>query len=212
MKEKIKAQLIKPKMGTRLMMIIVGHIVMGFGVALLKVVGLGTDPFSAMMLALTSKTSLSYGTFCLIGNCVFFAVEIAFGRQYIGIGTIANWFMLGYLVQFWSWIFGLVGVACPSSMVLRVIICIIAIVILGFSLSFYQSADVGSSPYDCIPLIIRDRLHAPFFAARVALDFASLLVCFLAHGILGLGTVLVMLFLGPIAGFFNTNISEKLVK
>lgn len=212
MKEKILSQLIKPKMKTRVMMIVVAHIVMGLGVALLKIVGLGTDPFSAMMLGLTNHTPLDYGTFCLIGNCVFFVIEILFGRKYIGIGTIANWFLLGYLVMFWSWVFGLVGIVCPTSFVLRVIICVVAILILGFSLSFYQSADVGSSPYDCLPLIMVDRLHTPFFAARVALDAASLLVCFLAHGVLGLGTVLVMLFLGPIAGFINTHFSEKFVK
>ncbi len=212
MKEKILSQLIKPKMKTRVMMIVVAHIVMGLGVALLKIVGLGTDPYSAMMLGLTNHTPLDYGTFCLIGNCVFFVIEILFGRKYIGIGTIANWFLLGYLVMFWSWVFDLVGIVCPTSFVLRVIICVVAILILGFSLSFYQSADVGSSPYDCLPLIMVDRLHMPFFAARVALDAASLLVCFLAHGVLGLGTVLVMLFLGPIAGFINTHFSEKFVK
>ncbi len=212
MKEKILSQLFKPKMKTRVMMIVVAHIVMGLGVALLKIVGLGTDPYSAMMLGLTNHTPLDYGTFCLIGNCVFFVIEILFGRKYIGIGTIANWFLLGYLVMFWSWVFDLVGIVCPTSFVLRVIICVVAIFILGFSLSFYQSADVGSSPYDCLPLIMVDRLHMPFFAARVALDAASLLVCFLAHGVLGLGTVLVMLFLGPIAGFINTHFSEKFVK
>lgn len=212
MKEKILSQLIKPKMKTRVMMIVVAHIVMGLGVALLKIVGLGTDPYSAMMLGLTNHTPLDYGTFCLIGNCFFFVIEILFGRKYIGIGTIANWFLLGYLVMFWSWVFDLVGIVCPTSFVLRVIICVVAIFILGFSLSFYQSADVGSSPYDCLPLIMVDRLHMPFFAARVALDAASLLVCFLAHGVLGLGTVLVMLFLGPIAGFINTHFSEKFVK
>ncbi len=212
MKEKILSQLFKPKMKTRVMMIVVAHIVMGLGVALLKIVGLGTDPYSAMMLGLTNHTPLDYGTFCLIGNCVFFVIEILFGRKYIGIGTIANWFLLGYLVMFWSCVFDLVGIVCPTSFVLRVIICVVAILILGFSLSFYQSADVGSSPYDCLPLIMVDRLHMPFFAARVALDAASLLVCFLAHGVLGLGTVLVMLFLGPIAGFINTHFSEKFVK
>ncbi len=212
MKEMILSQLIKPKMKTRVMMIVVAHIVMGLGVALLKIVGLGTDPYSAMMLGLTNHTPLDYGTFCLIGNCVFFVIEILFGRKYIGIGTIANWFLLGYLVMFWSWVFDLVGIVCPTSFVLRVVICVVAILILGFSLSFYQSADVGSSPYDCLPLIMVDRLHMPFFAARVALDAASLLVCFLAHGVLGLGTVLVMLFLGPIAGFINTHFSEKFVK
>lgn len=212
MKEKVLSQLIKPKMGTRVMMIVVAHIVMGFGVALLKLVGLGTDPYSAMMLALTNKTNLDYGTFCLIGNCIFFMIEILFGRKYIGIGTIANWFLLGYLVSFWSWVFGSVGVVCPSAFVLRVIVCVAAVFILGFSLSFYQSADVGSSPYDCLPLIMTDKLHMPFFAARVALDATALLIAFFAHGVLGLGTVLVMLFLGPIAGFINTHFSEKFVK
>lgn len=197
-------------MGRRIWMLVIAHLFMGLAVALLKYATLGNDPYSAMMMALTNKTVLSYGTFCLIGNCVFFVIEILFGRQYIGIGTIVNWFVLGYLVMFWTMILEMIAVP-PENMLIRVILCVVAIILLGFSLSLYQTADVGSSPFDCLPLIMNDRLHIPFFAGRVICDGTALVVCILAHGILGLGTVLVVIGLGPVAAFFNQHFSKKLL-
>ena len=212
MKDTLRRTLIKPKMPMRLFMVLFGQVVLGLGVALLKLSGQGNDPFSAMMMALTEKTTLSYGNFCAIGNCVFFVIEILFGRKYIGIGTIVNWFALGYVVEFWTWVFDLVGFSKPDALALCILICIIALPFAGFGLSLYQSADIGSSPYDCLPLIMNDRLHIPFFLGRIIADGCCLVITFFAGGILGFGTVMVVLCLGPTAAFINRNFSEKLVK
>ncbi|MDO4458844.1 MAG: hypothetical protein Q4C42_01985 [Clostridia bacterium] len=211
MKEKLYHQFVKPQMTRRIMMVMIAHIIMSFGTATLKLCLLGTDPFSAMMLGLTAKTGMSYGNFCALANCSFFVIEILWGRQYIGFGSIVNWFMLGYLVDAWSWVYKLIVPNMTDSLVVRVPLCCVAIVILAFSLSLYQSADIGSSPYDSMPLVMRDKLHLPFAVARILLDAFSVAVAFISGGIIGLGTILVVLFLGPICAFFNRNFSEKLV-
>ena len=198
-----KALFNKPRMGLRIFMVLSGQLIMGLGVAILKLAALGTDPYSSMMLALTALTPLDYGTFCALGNCAFFLIEILWGRKYIGLGTIANWFLLGYAVVLWSFILGHFIPVAPASLPLRILVAVVGVVILAFSLSLYQSADIGSSPYDSLPLILRDHLSVPFFAARIGLDACAMLVAFLAHGVLGLTTVFVVFGLGSVAGFFN---------
>ena len=209
--ETIRAMFEKPLMGRRIWMLVTAHIIMGAGVALLKYVTLGNDPFSAMMMVLTSKTPLSYGMFCMAGNCIFFVAEFLWGKKYIGLGTLVNWFLLGYIVMFWYGILGGVHLP-PQSMMIRIPLCVLAVVVIAFSLSLYQSADVGIAPFDCLALILNEKLHLPFAVCRVLVDGSALLICWLAGGLLGLGTVLVMVGLGPVAAFFNQRFSEKLLE
>lgn len=208
----IKDNLIKDQMVKRLIMVLLGQLIMGLAVVMLRRAELGTDPFSAMMLALTNLTPLSYGNFCALGNCVFFVIEIIWGRKYIGFGTIANWFLLGYAVDLWEFIFKKMDIVSPETFIMKLILCLAAIVILGFSISIYQSGDIGSSPYDSLPLIMKDYLHIPFFAGRVICDGLAALTAFLTGGVIGLASIIFFLSVGPIAGFFNTHFSEKLIK
>lgn len=200
----------KPHIVLRLFFVLFAQVIMGFAIALLRLPALGTDPFSAMMLGLTNHTSLSYGNFCALGNCTFFVIEIIWGRHYIGLGTLANWFLLGYCVDFACWVFGLIGLTeCPASFPLRLLITAVGIIILGFSLSMYQCPDAGSSPYDCLPLILNDKFHIPFFAGRVLVDGCSTLVAWLSGGVIGIGTLAIFLTLGPVTGFFNDHLFLK---
>lgn len=211
MREIIK-NLIKPQMPKRLFMVIFGQVIMGCGVAVMRLAALGTDPFSAMMLGLTNHTPLSYGTFCALGNIAFFVIEFLFGKKYIGFGTLANWFLLGYFVDLFVWIFGLLGWGTPDSVVFRGMILLTGIVLVALSLSMYQSADIGSSPYDCLAPIMRDYTPIPFFASRVLIDGTAALVAFLAGGTIGVGTIFVFLLIGPITALFNRYVFEKWVQ
>ena len=126
--------LIKPQMGKRLFMVIFGQVIMGCGVAVMRLAALGTDPFSAMMLGLTNHTPLSYGTFCALGNVAFFVIEFLLGKKYIGFGTLANWFLLGYFVELFEWIFRLVGITAPVGIPVRGVVLLLGIVLVALSL------------------------------------------------------------------------------
>ena len=211
MLEKIKKQLIKPQMGRRILMLLVAHVIMGFAVGMFNLVLLGNDPFSSLMKAITAKSGLSYGMVCAIMNTGFFLIEILWGRQYIGLGTIVNWFGLGYFVMMWNWILGNF-VGQPENLILRVILSLAAVVVLGLSLSLYQSADVGSAPFDSLPLVMKDKLNVPFFAGRIICDGGALLLSLLLGGAkLGIGvcTVFVVVGLGPVANYFNKHVCNN---
>lgn len=210
--DNIKKALIKDQMTKRLAMVLIGQVIMGLSVVLLRRAALGTDPYSAMMLALTNLTSLSYGTFCAIGNCFFFVIEIIWGRKFIGFGTLANWFLLGYAVDMWEFIFSKIGIVSPEQFTMKLILCVVSIVVFGFSISIYQSGDIGTSPFDSLPLTINHHLHIPFFISRVLCDGMAALIAIVAGGVIGIASVVFFLSIGPIVGFFNTHYSEKLLK
>lgn len=52
----------------------------------------------------------------------------------------------------------------------------------------------------------------PYFWCRVITDAFCAVVCFVFGGIIGLGTVFSAFGFGPFIQFFNTHVSEKIVR
>ena len=79
---------------------LVGNVILGLGIAIFKLSGLGNDPFSGMAMALAECVGIEYARFVILMNLGFFVIEIIWGRKLIGLGTIVNALLLGYIVTF----------------------------------------------------------------------------------------------------------------
>ena len=78
----------------------IGNVFAGMGIGIFKLAGLGTDPFSGMNMAVADMLGMAYGNFQLIVNIVLLIIEIAFGRRFLGIGTVVNAVCLAYITTF----------------------------------------------------------------------------------------------------------------
>ena len=78
----------------------IGNVFAGMGIGIFKLAGLGTDPFSGMNMAVADMIGMAYGNFQLIVNIVLLIIEIAFGRRFLGIGTVVNAVCLAYITTF----------------------------------------------------------------------------------------------------------------
>ena len=74
---------------------LIGNVILGLGIAIFKLSGLGNDPFSGMVMALSDRIGIDYPIFLIIVNMIIFVVEIIFGRKMIGLGTFVNALLLG---------------------------------------------------------------------------------------------------------------------
>lgn len=193
----------------RIVIMVAANILLGAGIAIFKLSGLGNDPFSGMMMALSEVAGITYANFQVLMNLVFFAVQIAFGRNLIGLGTIINALGLGYFVTFFYQLFLMAGQ--PQEMWQRLFILFVGLIVCGFGLSLYQSSRAGVAPYDSLPLIMVERWpKLPYFWCRISIDAISVVVCFLAGGIVGIGTLVTAFGFGPVIHFFDVHFTKKL--
>ncbi|MDE5893529.1 MAG: hypothetical protein K2H45_11465, partial [Acetatifactor sp.] len=93
-----------PKFWTRLVMMIIGVTVQGFGLSLLIRLALGTDPCSCLTQGVINYVPISFGTAQLLCHLVTFIFVLRFDMSYIGFGTIGNMVCLGYISDFFGWI------------------------------------------------------------------------------------------------------------
>lgn len=194
----------------KVMGIIVGNILIGVGIGIFKYSHMGNDPFSAMALRLHEFQPLSYALFLILVNSFIFLWEFIFGKKYIGVGTIINWFLVGYVVQY-SIQFLEGNFPVLESFFIRLVTVIIGVLITGLGISLYQTADLGVAPFDSLPLIVRDKTNIPYFWARIFFDAICAAIAFFAGGLIGLGTLACAFGFGPVVSFFNKTVSEKLI-
>jgi uncharacterized membrane protein YczE len=195
----------------RLIIMVIGNVFLGMGISIFKLSGMGNDPFSGMVMALAENIGMTFANFLILLNLVLFVIEFITGRKFIGAGTFVNAILLGYIATFfhstWLSLFGE-----PQLIWQQVVIVAIGVVVCSFGVSLYQSSEVGVAPYDSLSLIMRDNFpKVSYFWHRMLTDSLCALICFLAGGIIGLGTLVSALGLGPIVHFFNVNFTEKLL-
>lgn len=195
----------------RFWVMLIGNVILALGVAVFKFSGLGNDPFNGMAMGLADRTGIIYGNFVVMINIILLIVELIFGRSMIGIGTLVNAGLQGYIATFfYNMMVEIWG--APDVFWQRVIIVCIGVIVASLGLSMYQTADVGIAPWDSISIIMSKRWpRIPYFWHRMSNDALAALICFLSGGIVGLGTLICAFGLGPVAHFFSEKFSKRLV-
>ncbi len=199
-KNKIKEYFGQPGFRKKLGIMLLGVFFMGFFLSFLIEVSLGTDPCSFMNLTISRRLGILFGTWQVLLNSVLFIFVILFDRHQIGPGTIANMVFIGYISDFFRWLWkktipDFVFQEWPY----RAFLFIIALLCFVVAASLYMNADMGVAPYDAIPNIISKRVlkSIPFKFIRIAFDGTVVVIGLLLGGRIELCTILMVFLLGP---------------
>ena len=135
----------------RILMSALGVIICGISVGMFKHASLGVDPFQSLMSGLDAVIPIRFGTLYVIVNLLLLTFALIFDKHKIGLATLINLFLLGYIAEFSQGIcqtlFPEIGIAG------RFVLLMIAIVIMCLASAFYFTADLGVSTYDAVSLI-----------------------------------------------------------
>ena len=199
------------KFKMRLFLTIAGVLVQGFGLSILLRLNLGTDAFSNFVSGCDKHLPMSFGTCQLIINCIMVIYMLVFGRNMIGYGSIANMVFLGYIADFFGFIWDNVLPAGWNDIrwvTYIVLIPTFALFILGAAT--YMCAGLGTSPYDGIPFIVSEQLNKPFKYVRMVWDISFMILGYLLGGGFGVVTVVVAFFAGPIINAVKKQVERLL--
>lgn len=189
---------------------VLGIVLLGLGVSLFKFSLLGNDPSSAMVMAIGDTIHMGFAPTLLAANCIWFIGEIIWGRKYIGLGTFVNWFGVGYASTFFTMLLNN-GLTAPANLGHKLLIMVIGVLVLCLACSLYQTADLGIAPYDSLSLIMAERMPLKYFWCRIITDSVGFALCLAFGGIIGIGTLVCALGLGPIIHFFNRTVSRRVL-
>lgn len=187
-----------------------GVTICGFSVGMFSFSAFGMDPFQVLAHGIWKLTPLGFGLLYTIINLIMLLVVFLVDRHKIGLGTFMNIFLVGYLVQFSSWLYETL-IPAPS-ILMKALFLIFGVVIMCFGSALYFTGDLGVSTYDAVSLIMAEKKVAKFHYCRVGTDLICTLIggllLYLKTGmgvftILGIGTIVTAFFMGPLIAFFN---------
>ncbi len=197
----------------RVLVMLLGIVLLSIGVALFDFSRMGNDPSTSVVIALGDQTGLGLSRTMLLCNSVYFIVEILLARGMIGLGTFVNWTCIGPIAEVLLARVYRVPWLCEGdvSFPVRLGIMLLGVLILSLGASMYQTADTGIAPYDALSIILsRRQSKIPYFWCRIATDSICAIAAALLGGVIGIGTLICALGLGPFITFFDRLISRKL--
>ncbi len=213
LKDKIENYFTRPGFTKRFLIMALGVFMMGFFLSFLIEVNLGTDPCTFMNVTISRRLNMLFGTWQLILNTILFVFVLIFDRHQIGPGTIANMVFIGYIADFFRWLWKkIIPDYFFNEWPYKAFIFIMALIFFVIAASLYMNADNGVSPYDAIPNILSDKVfkNIPFKFIRIGFDGTVLLIGFLLGGRIEICTVLMVFLLGPtitaVGGFLNRTV------
>ena len=153
-----------------------------------------------MNLAISEKIGVSFGTWQAGLNTVLFLLVLLFGRRYIGVGTFANMLLVGYICDFFSWIWSL---ALPADffapLLTRVLVAVPALGLFVLAAAVYMDMDLGMAPYDALPFLLHRAIggKVPFSVLRMAYDLAVIALGYAFGAPFAAVTLAMAFLLGP---------------
>lgn len=192
----------------RVVILLVGLTIAHFGVTLFLVSNLGSDPFNVMVQGIFRSCSarlgwsvLTHGRVHIVISLLIILILLVVDRSYIKIGTVLCMICGGPIIDFFTALLDpLFGQG--ASMALRIVMLVAGCVILAYGMTIVIRSDAGTGPNDLVALVISEKSGRKFSIVRVIVDAAFILVGFLLGGVVGAGTLVCMLLVGPVAGFF----------
>lgn len=182
--------------GRRLSQLFVGLWLYGVAMAMLVRSELGLDPWDVFHDGVRKITGLSFGTVVILTGVAVLALWWPL-RQWPGLGTVANTLVIGVATDA-----TLAVLTTPGGAGWRWVLLLGGIVLNGLAGALYIGSQYGPGPRDGLMTGIARRTGLSIRLVRTGLELTVLALGWLLGGVVGLGTVLYALLIGPTIQLF----------
>ena len=179
------------------LIMIIGAIVIGIGVAFIVSGNVGGDAMTTFEQGLTLTFHISLPIAMIIANGIFVVLLLAFAKENISIDTVLSPLFISVGSKI-----GLLFVPTIEGMVIRYVFFLIGLFIAGIGIAIGAQSATGSNPYDGFVLALSKKTNKSFSVVRPVMDAGLLIIGVLLKGTFGVGTFIAIFCMGPVADFF----------
>ena len=176
---------------------LVGMMIMSLGISMtIKGQKLGIAPWDVLNVGLYKNFGLSIGTWGIITGFIIIVSTAAVLKEWPKIGTWLNMILIGLFIDLFNWL--LPDIATMGA---QILMFSAGVIVIGYGVGIYISPNIGAGPRDSLMLVLVNKTGASIKKVRTTLEVIVALVGWLFGGPVGIGTVLIALFLGQIAHY-----------
>lgn len=176
---------------------LIGLIVLGFGIALTikgKILGIG--PWDVFHYGLYLKFGLTIGTWSIIVGFFLLTITSILTKSFPKAGAFLNMLLLGLFIDFFDYV-----IPKPNEIIIQVFLFVLGIIVIGYGIGLYVSANFGAGPRDGLMLYIVEKTGWSITWVRNGIELVVLILGWALGGPVGIGTIFIAFFLGRIIAF-----------
>ncbi len=195
-------------MVVRVIKFFAGLALIQLGVAGFLIVGIGSDSFTVFTQGFSRVLHISVG----VGNClltlVLLGIVFWLDRSQFRIGMVLAVVFAGLFLNGMTFLLEKVLPQNPSLPVIALEFAV-SCVIVAFGFPILKSANLGVAPNDAFYLAIAKKLKKPYGLVRVCVDALYLVLGFICGGVIGIGTLICVVAIGPMVQFVMTHLVKQ---
>ena len=169
-----------------------GLLVVALGITMtIKGQKLGIGPWDVLHVGLYRHFGLTIGTWGIITGFIIILATAAVLKRWPKIGTWLNMLLLGIFIDIFNWLlpeFTTFGA--------QTVIFVLGVIVMGYGSGIYISPNIGAGPRDSLMLVLVEKTGASVKKVRTTIEVIVAVIGWLFGGPIGIGTVLIALFLG----------------
>lgn len=197
----------------RILFFLVGCFIIQLGVAFFIQSETGVDSFTIFMQGLSNLLHITVGQANILVMGIVFVGMLIFTREYIRLGTFLAVISAGPFLDLINNLLINANVNIADlNIIVRLLIVAISCVVIAIGFSILKSAELSVAPTDQLPLIIVDKTRWQYKWVRITMDVIFIVIGFSLGGVLGLGTIVTTLLIGPCIQYFLPIIEKKSIQ
>ncbi len=197
-------QLRAGRLRRRVLQLLLGLVLYGASMAMMVQSFLGLDPWDVLHFGIARFVPLSFGAVVIVVGLFALLLWIPL-RQRPGLGTIANALVIGLATDA-----TLLVLDRPEALWARIVLLLGGVVLNGLAGALYIGAQLGPGPRDGLMTGLARRTGWSLRLVRTGLELTVLTAGWLLGGVVGVGTLLYALAIGPLVQFFLPHVVVRL--
>jgi uncharacterized membrane protein YczE len=192
---------------SKVLLFAIGIIIITFGISLTIKANVGLGAWDALAVGESNTFGLTVGTWMIINQAVLLFINAYLLREKPQFLAAITFVLIGALVDFW--LLQVFADWNPQDVVQRWMILVIGIVIIGLGVALYLYAKMPMlNPIDTLMVALKTRFNVSLMTAKTLGELVALVIAFILHGPINIGTLVITFSVGPVIQFFSKMIER----
>lgn len=188
----MQAILISGHLGVRLARLFTGLFLYGTAIAFMIRANLGSSPWDVFGQGLSRTVGISFGAATIAISAMVLLLWIPL-KQPLGFGTVANAVLVGIFADL-----AMLLLDTPHHLLLQSLMFLVGLLMLALASALYIGAGMGPGPRDGLMTGLVRVSGMPVWVVRTSLELSVVVIGWLLGGVVGIGTVIFALTIGPL--------------
>jgi len=191
--------------GKKILIVCMGTFLLALGIFLILSESNGADPMSVFLQGVHVRTGLQVGTINQMLNGSILLLVFLLDRRSLGIASLLYVLNIGF---FMNLLFRWVPYVSPGGL-LAYGITLLGVFLIGIGSAIFLYADYGAGAVEGLMVYLNSRYGLPLKGIRMAMDASFVFVGYLLGGIVGIGTLMGVLLIGPTIEWTLNELKER---